>query len=127
MAEQDQGPTVDAMCVIDALGIPAMLNTDAVITTTAPATGQPITVTITNSRAVWDPPTAVVFVGARAGTGPSADVCCDYLNAFTDRTTAQAWMAAHPDIPGNIVDGTEAEQLGRAIFGNLLVGTPTPP
>lgn len=114
------GPRVDAMCVIDALGIPAMLGTDAVITTTAPDSGQPITVTVDQGRAVWDPATAVVFVGARAGNGPSADFCCDYLNAFTDRAAGQAWVAAHPDVPGDLVDGIDAEQLGRRIFGDLL-------
>ncbi|WP_028935326.1 organomercurial lyase [Pseudonocardia spinosispora] len=30
------GPSADAMCMADALGIPAMLNTDATITITAP-------------------------------------------------------------------------------------------
>jgi hypothetical protein len=114
------GPSVEAMCVIDALGIPAMLNTDATISTPDPTGGQRITVTVTDGRAVWDPPTAVVFVGARAGAGPSADVCCGYLNAFADRITGQAWAADHPEIPGALVDGTEAAHLGRSIFASLL-------
>ncbi|MDT7723833.1 MAG: hypothetical protein QOI21_409 [Actinomycetota bacterium] len=32
-----------------------MLDTDAVITTTAPDGGQPITVTVADGRAVWEP------------------------------------------------------------------------
>jgi hypothetical protein len=106
------GPRVDAMCVIDALGIPAMLDTDAVITTAAPDSGLPITVTVTDGRTVWEPSTAVVFVGAQAGAGPSAEVCCDYLNAFPDHVAGQAWVSAHPEVPGGIVDGAEAERLG---------------
>jgi hypothetical protein len=114
------GPRVDAMCVIDALGIPPMLNTDAVITTTAPNDEQPITVTFTDGNVVWEPPTAVVFVSAQAGAGPSVDTCCDYLNAFPTRAAAEAWAAAHPDNPGEIIGGIDAEHLGRTIFGDLL-------
>ncbi len=114
------GPSVDAMCVIDALGIPAMLDTNAVVSTTAPAGGQPITVTITNGRSVWNPATAVVFIGARVGAGPSADICCDYLNAFPDRAAGQRWANTHPEAPGDIVDGADAEQLGQRIFADLL-------
>ena len=115
------GPTVEAMCVIDALGIPAMLDTDAVIiTTTAPTGETTITATVTDGHTTWDQPTAVVFLSAQAGEGPSADTCCGYLNAFPDRDTGQAWAAAHPDIPGDLVDTSQAEQLGRHIFGKLL-------
>ncbi|MCU1680505.1 MAG: Alkylmercury lyase [Amycolatopsis sp.] len=117
-----RGPSVDAMCVIDALGIPAMLDTDAVISTAAPDSGLTITITVTSGLAVWEPPTAVVFVGAQAGTGPSEELCCDHLNAFPDRAAGQAWVNAHPEVPGSIVDGADAEQLGARIFGGLLRG-----
>ncbi|MDX8141531.1 alkylmercury lyase family protein [Lentzea sp. BCCO 10_0061] len=109
-----------AMCAIDALGMPAMLDVDAVITTSEPATGHLITVTVTDARSRWEPETVVAFVGARPGDGPSADSCCDYLNLFTDRLTAQAWATAHPGVAGEILDGTDAEILGRKIFGELL-------
>ncbi|WP_436499635.1 alkylmercury lyase family protein [Actinokineospora sp. HUAS TT18] len=114
------GVEVYAMCAIDALGMPAMLGADAVIATTDPTNGLPITVTIAAGRAQWDPPGAVVFVGARPGGGPSAENCCDALNVFTDRASAQTWSRAHPHIPGEILDGADAEALGRRIFGGLL-------
>jgi hypothetical protein len=114
------GPNIYAMCVIDALGIPAMLATDAVITTTSPAGGPPITITSTAGRTVWDPPAAVVFAAASAGAGPSAEVCCEHLNAFANRATGLEWAATHPDVPGRFVDGAEADRLGRSIFGDLL-------
>jgi hypothetical protein len=122
------GQNVHAMCVIDALGMAAMLAADAVITTTPPDAAQPITVTVTDGRAAWNPASAVVFVGAQAGAGPSADVCCDYLNAFADRAAAQAWSDAHPDILGTIIVSADAVRLGTRIFGNLLRGErePTP-
>jgi hypothetical protein len=114
------GVEVSAMCVIDALGIPSMLGTDAVITTADPVSGTPITVTATGGQFTWDPNTAVVFVGARPGHGPSAQTCCDYLNAFTDRPQAGTWVHAHPQVHREILTPAEAELLGRRIFGGLL-------
>lgn len=114
------GVEVYAMCAIDALGMPAMLGGDAVITSTDPTNGLPITVTIAAGRSRWDPPGAVVFVGARPGGGPSAETCCDALNLFTDRATAASWSRAHPHIHGEILEAADAETLGRQIFGGLL-------
>nr|WP_042186589.1 alkylmercury lyase family protein [Kibdelosporangium sp. MJ126-NF4]CEL17389.1 Organomercurial lyase [Kibdelosporangium sp. MJ126-NF4]CTQ91383.1 Organomercurial lyase (EC 4.99.1.2) [Kibdelosporangium sp. MJ126-NF4] len=114
------GVEVFAMCVIDALGIPPMLGTDAVISTSDPSTGAPITVTAARGLFAWDPATAVVFVGARPGGGPSVETCCDYLNAFTDRGQADAWVQAHPHIPGETLAPAQAERLGKRIFGDLL-------
>ncbi|CRK57742.1 Organomercurial lyase [Alloactinosynnema sp. L-07] len=114
------GTEAYAMCAIDALGMPAMLGVDAVITSTDPTNGQPITVTIAAGRSRWDPTSAVVFVGARPGGGASAQTCCDVLNMFTDRASAETWSRAHPNLHGEILDSADAETLGRRIFGGLL-------
>lgn len=116
------GDAVDvyAMCAIDALGISPMLDRDTRIESVDVTSGRPITVTTTGGRTTWDPRSAVVFVGADAGGGPSADCCCDYLNFFTDETAAQAWMAAHSRIPGQILTQADAEALGARLFGALL-------
>src|SRR5258708_39935432 len=61
------GGEVWSMCAIDALGIPAMLGQDVVITSADPVTGEPVTVTAGPDRGtVWEPPGAVVFVGRRS-------------------------------------------------------------
>lgn len=117
------GVEVSAMCAIDALGIPAMLDTDATITSTDPVTNQPVTVTVHNGRYAWNPVTAVLFYSAAAGTGPSADCCCNDLNTFTSPAAGNAWMRAHPHIPGELLDTTTAERLGQHIFGALLPGS----
>lgn len=109
-----------AMCAVDALGIPAMLDTDVTITSTDPVTHQSVTISVHNGRYVWNPATAVVFYSAAAGTGPSADCCCDDLNTFTSQATAQIWMSEQPSIPGELLDTTTAERLGQHIFGDLL-------
>lgn len=110
---------VYAMCAIDALGIAPMLSEDTVIESTDITSGQQITVVSTNGRAVWDPETAVVFVGS-AGRGPSADYCCDYLNFFADRSRAETWSRANPVLAGQILDRDEAEALAIRLFGKLL-------
>ncbi|MEU9848186.1 organomercurial lyase [Streptomyces sp. NPDC047985] len=115
------GVTVWSMCAIDALGIPAMLNTDIVISSTDPVTGDPITITSHGGTTLWEPRSAVVFVGQRPGGGPAATACCDALNFFTSDATARTWVAEHPGVPGRIVDQAQAEHVGAQTFGPLLV------
>ena len=118
----DPGAGVDvyAMCAIDALGMAPMLDRDTRIESVDVTTGQPVTVTTTSGRTTWQPTAAVVFIGADAGGGPSADSCCDYLNFFADHATAQAWTSTHPGILGQILNQAEAEDLATRLFQPLL-------
>jgi Alkylmercury lyase len=116
----DDRVDVYAMCAIDALGIAPMLGQDTLIASVDITTGQPITVTTSGGHTSWEPAGAVVFIGAAAGGGPSADCCCDYLNFFTDQTTAVAWTSTHPGVPGQVLDQAEAEDLAARLFGHLL-------
>ncbi|WP_260868127.1 alkylmercury lyase family protein [Streptomyces sp. SLBN-134] len=106
------------MCAVDALGIPAVLGQDAVISSTDPVTGVPVT--SANGTMRWEPASAVVFVGQRPGGGPAASDCCDALNFFTTPANAHAGTSQHPDVPGRVVDQSEAERIGRQTFGPLL-------
>ena len=115
------GAEVWSMCAIDALGIAAMLNTDVVISSADPVTGDPIVVTAGPDREVWQPTTAVVFVGRRGRSGPAASVCCDALNFFTSDATARRWADDHPEVTGEILDQLRATGIGRQIFGPLLL------
>ncbi|MFI5780845.1 organomercurial lyase [Nocardia sp. NPDC051570] len=117
------GPTVHAMCAVDALGLAAMLDTDIDITSTDPTTHTPITITMRRQHLTADPPTTVVFVAAQAAQGPSADTCCNHLNFFTDHPSADTWAADHPAIPGQVLDLDQAHTLGNQIFANLLRNT----
>jgi len=92
------GASAYSMCAIDALGIASMLGTSARINSADPSTGEPIAIAVDGSSAVWEPDTAVVFVGrtASTGEGPSASTCCGHMNFFTSQTTAAAWASAHP-------------------------------
>lgn len=119
------GTTVWSMCAIDALGVPAMLGTDAVITSSDPVSGRPVIVTAVAGRLTWEPDTAVVYVGQRSCAGPAADTACGALNFFTGEDTARTWAARHPDHTGRVVGRRQAAALGEAVFGALLDDPPT--
>lgn len=116
------GQVAYSMCAIDALGIAEMLDASVLVNSADPSTGEPISVAVDGSSAVWDPDTAVVFAGYTASecAGPSAATCCGYMNFFTSHTTAAAWARAHPEITGGILSQRRALEIGQQIFGQLL-------
>jgi hypothetical protein len=77
------------MYAIDALGIPAMLERDATITSTDPQTGQPITVRVTRRAAAFDPSeTVVVYAATGRGAGARSGEAVDRRDA-TQRSGSQ--------------------------------------
>lgn len=116
------GATAFAMCAIDALGLSAMAGLPVVIESADPSTGEPVTVQVDGASSSWDPAAAVVYVGRADGerAGPSASVCCDYINFFATPAAAAAWAAAHPDVTGGILGQDRALEVGIGIFGGLL-------
>lgn len=114
--------TVFAMCAIDALGMSAMLGLPVAIESSDPSTGQPITLIVDGAGSTWDPDTAVVYVGRNDITcaGSSAEVCCDCINFFAKRASAETWAASHPEITGGILSQGQALQIGTGIFSELL-------
>ncbi|KAK5019263.1 hypothetical protein LTR39_000488 [Cryomyces antarcticus] len=117
--ELKTGVAVFAMCAIDALGIPPMVDSDATIYSSTDS-GDEICVTFRQQHVSWDPPEAVVLVGTESPTGAAADVCCQHMNFFASQTIAETWAKAHPEIEGAVLDQGRAVQLGAAIFGTLL-------
>ncbi len=112
------GAEVWSMCAIDALGIPAMLGRDVVITSADPVTGEPVTVTAGPDRTtVWQPRSAVVFLGSRNCSGPAATVCCDALNFFSSTASARTWAREHPDVTGKVIGRSAPGDRKRQTFG----------
>ncbi|MGH3186334.1 MAG: alkylmercury lyase family protein [Streptosporangiaceae bacterium] len=116
------GAVAYSMCAIDALGTSAMLGTPVLIRSADSATGEAISVAVHGGAASWEPDTAVVYAGRTASscTGPSATVCCGYMNFFTSHATAATWTSARPDITGGILSQAKALEVGHRIFGPLL-------
>ena len=116
------GASAYSMCAIDALGISDMLGASVQIESADPWTGEPISVAVDGTSAVWEPDSAVVFAGRTASScgGPSAANCCGHMNFFTSQTTATAWAVAHPGVTGGILSQGRALEVGQQIFGHLL-------
>jgi Alkylmercury lyase len=81
------GASAFAMCAIDALGVAEMLRASVAIRTVSD----------------W--------------AGPSAAVCCEYINFFARHSAAAAWATAHPGVTGGIVSQDRALEVGEQIFG----------
>jgi Alkylmercury lyase len=113
---------VFAMCAIDALGISAMTGLPVVIESADSYTDEPVTVHVDHASSTWNPASTVAFVGRTEGRcgGPSASVCCGYMNFFATRAAASAWAVSHPQITGGILSQARALQTGIDIFGQLL-------
>lgn len=135
------GPQVYAMCAIDALGVAAMLDNDIAIASADPGSGDPVRVSVAADAvtATWEPATAVVFSGRQKGRGPqtapvsadlipgpSAEVCCGFMNFFSSASSAESWASAHPQVIGRMLSQDEALELGGQIFGPLLKETGEP-
>ena len=115
------GRPVYAMCAIDALGIPFMLERDAVIESLDPTTDTPIRVEVRGGAARWDPPSAAVLTASSEGAGgPKAERCCPVMNFFATAEAAEAYHAAHPAVAGRVLTQEEAVAHGKRYFGGLL-------
>jgi len=116
------GAVAYSMCAIDALGISEMLGVHVLIKSADPSTGEAISVSVDGGTAVWEPDSTVVFAGRIADVcaGPSAAVCCGYMNFFTSHAMAAAWASAHSEIAGGILSQRRALKVGQQIFGQLL-------
>jgi Alkylmercury lyase len=116
------GPTVCAMCALDALGIPQMTRRDARISSTDPVSGQPVTVDAHHGAWRWQPASTVVLVASAAGgvCGAVADCCCPHINFHTDPQHAQTYLRAHPGMTGELLGQVDAVATARRIFGGLL-------
>lgn len=118
------GPTVFAMCAVDALGMSAMLDRPVTITSQEPATEHSIVIQVDRDHARWTPGTAVVFTGTTgACCAPSADRTCGQINFFTTPGAAQDWAVRHPEITGSVLDQQRALIEAITEFGDLLHDT----
>ena len=118
-----EGPTVHAMCALDALGIPLMAHRSGRINSVDPSSGQPITVEVDQEGWRWQPITTVVLVGATAtadACGSVADCCCPYINFHASPRDADAYRQQHPAMAAELLGQAEAVAAARGFFGGLL-------
>jgi alkylmercury lyase-like protein len=117
--------SVQAMCAVDALGIPYMLRRAAEIVSADPSTHTSIHLAVDPAaQPTWQPPHAVVLVGATAAATPCSvsELACPYISFFESAAAAQAYLQRHPEITGSVLSMPDAIALGRAIFEDALTG-----
>jgi hypothetical protein len=114
------GPAVWAMCAIDALGIPQMVDRDATITAADPSTGEPVTVEAHAGTWRWTPATAAVLIAQTGAGGPSAECTCGHVNFYSHAEHAQTYLDEHPELTGRVLEQGMAVELAGGVFGGLL-------
>lgn len=116
-----KGPVVHAMCAIDALGMSTMLGRPITIDSAEPETSRAVRVRVDHRQTLWQPDTAVVFVGTSGDNcRSSAERACGYINFFTTADAANAWADSHPGIEGRVLSQEEALARGIAEFGEFM-------
>ncbi|MGH8776516.1 MAG: organomercurial lyase [Jiangellaceae bacterium] len=119
------GPTVFAMCAIDALGTSAMLGQHVVITASEPGSDEMVIVDVNLGQARWIPDTAVVLAcSMQDACCPSVDRTCGYINFFTSTRAARDWASRHPHLRAVVLDQSAALTAGIAEFAGHLEGGP---
>lgn len=117
----DDGRAVFAMCAIDALGIPVMLNENARIEAQCAQCGQDIRVVVRQNTL-----TEVAPRDVRVWYAWGSECCiaaleqCPAINFFCSPDHLAAWRAGHPNSQGDDLAIDEAFARGQAVFGHLL-------
>jgi hypothetical protein len=121
--ELADGPTVHAMCALDALGIPQMTGRDGRISSADPISGQPITIEVHDEGWRWQPTTTVVLAGTATSGGACgsvADCCCPHINFHATPRDADAHLRARPGVAAELLGQAEAVAVAGWVFGGLL-------
>ena len=116
----DGGPTLNAMCAIDALGVPLMARAAGTVVSRDPRTGAEIRIRMIDSSNVdWQPTTAVVLLAASECSGPIA-AACQHTTFHDSRESAESALAEHAGRTGKVLAQDEAVAIAKTEFGPLL-------
>ncbi len=115
------GHSVYAMCAIDALGMPVMLNADAVIESRCAHCGKEIRVVVRDNALMEYTPqeTRVWYMQADACCVAALEQCPS-INFFCSHEHLAAWRSQRASERGEEFDVPRAFVRGREVFGNLL-------
>lgn len=113
------GRSYYAMCAIDALGIPYMLDERGEVQSHEPEAGRIVRVTVDpDGDSTWAPAQAVAV--AAFGDGCSlAQSVCPHINLFASPDAGTQYLDSHA-LHGSVLSITEAATAGRWLFGDLL-------
>ncbi len=120
------GQRLHAMCAIDALGIGAMLDADATITSRCAACGTEIQIATRARGTAIDhafPASSVVWAALAYADACAAGSMCPRTAFFCSDEHFWSWRRNNPDERGHRLDLAEALEVGRALFGRRLAPT----
>lgn len=115
------GHFVYAMCAIDALGMPVMLDADARVESRCTRCDKEIRITVKrNALAEVSPPGARVWYLQADACCVAALEQCPSINFFCSTEHLEAWRATQDNAQGTPLTMDEAFAAGARVFGNLL-------
>jgi alkylmercury lyase len=104
-------------CALDTLIFPAWTEATALVSSSCPATMQPIHLTVTPERLEhFDPGPLVLSVLVQDGGATCCNIreaFCAYSQFFASRQAASFWQASHPD--GHVLSIEEAFTLAQTL------------
>ncbi|MBA2811532.1 hypothetical protein E0500_030420 [Streptomyces sp. KM273126] len=114
------GPSLTAMCAIDALGVPLMSNAAATIVSHTPSTGQQIQVTRErDGHWHWEPATTVVVLATATCTGRIA-YACQHTEFHAAHEEAEKYLTGSALQQGLVLTQDQALTVAKTEFGPLL-------
>lgn len=114
------GNTLYAMCAVDALAVPAMFNTEALIHSACHVTGAPVSIHVRGTAVIEAMPSDVrVGVRWQRLIDCCAHVMCRQMIFLKDERTANAWLKSDP-ISKELFTLGEALAFAEAFFVPLL-------
>ena len=114
------GPSLFAMCAVDALGVLLMTGRDGVISSTDPKSGEAIRVERQGTTWRWTPSSTVVLAGLLQSCATAVEGCCPHVAFYSNPGGADAYLEAHPELTGGVLDQADALELADLAFGRLL-------
>jgi hypothetical protein len=113
--------TLHALCAIDALGIPFMLDVPGAIRSECFWCHVPVEVHVADGKIRTHRPAGVVtWYPEKDSCGCTATSRCILINFFCSEDHLTAWRVGNPGEKGTALSLEEAVEAGRMIFENLL-------
>jgi hypothetical protein len=122
------GREVFALCAVDALGIPGMVQEAAAISSRCAQCGLPVEIQAQPENVTRCLPveTVVWFPASEDDCCPVAHSRCPSISFFCCRDHLEGWRQVKGQPPGVVLSLSEAFDVGREIFGSMLTQTTQP-
>jgi len=108
-----------ALCAVDALGVPSMLQKDVSITSSCSYCEKSIAVDFQQSEVNANPGNLVVWMPRKKVEGKSVNCMCPHIDFFCNREHADSWQEKI-GYQGVVLNLREAIEVGEFIFGDFL-------